>query len=110
MASIARIQKNRIRIDLQMTSGTIAARPNGPWQVSLGNAPGDCDHRTICPERASHDSLVEPLQGSSMGEMPTWGGVHPRSWILLPQADLYEPVRLNRISVAVGEFQLNCQT
>jgi hypothetical protein len=45
-----------------------------------------------------------------MDEMQTWGGVHPRSWILLPQADLHEPVRLNRISVAVEEFQLNCHT
>jgi|GEM_PF-3842254 len=35
----------------------------------------------------------------------TWGGVHPHSRILLPQADLREPLRLNRSLICVHQRQ-----
>jgi hypothetical protein len=40
----------------------------------------------------------------------TWGGVHPHSRILLPQADWREPVRLNRNSAEVDQQQLSLDT
>ena len=40
--------------------------------------------------------LLNPIQGALRDGTLTYGGVHPRSWILLPQADVYEAFRLNR--------------
>ena len=39
-----------------------------------------------------------------------WGGVHPSSWILLPQADSHEPFRLNHNIVSVDRRPLNSKT
>jgi len=39
---------------------------------------------------------AEPCQGSCSDGTLTWGGVHPHSRILLPQADMPEPFRLHR--------------
>ena len=38
--------------------------PTGHDKSALGNASGGIALRTICPERAAQNSLVEPLQGS----------------------------------------------
>lgn len=67
----------------------------------------DQKYFTALPERATQNSLAEPLQGSSLDRILTWGGAHPHSCILLPQADLHEPVRRNRSDVAVDPIQFN---
>ena len=83
--------------------------PTGLGKSAWGNAPVCIDHTTICPEGATQNRLVEPIQGSSLHGTLTWGGVHPRSWILLPQADVYEPVRLNRNNRSTIHFTNRCQ-
>ncbi len=83
--------------------------PTGLGKSAWGNAPVGIDHTTICPAGATQNRLVEPIQGSSLHGTLTWGGVHPRSWILLPQADVYEPVRLNRNNRSTIHFTNRCQ-
>ena len=70
--------------------------PTGLGKSAWGNAPGFNGTNTFCPERATQTSIAEPCQGSCSDGTSTWGGVHPHSRILLPQADMREPFRLHR--------------
>jgi len=79
---------------LKMESGTNSA------EHPLGHLAN-----TICPERATQNSIVEPFQGSYSDGISTWGGVHPHSRILLPQADMREPFRLSRSTHIVDQRQ-----
>ena len=54
--------------------------------------------------------LWNPFRAYDFDRTLTWGGIHPRSWILLSQADLLEPVRLNRNSADVDQQQLKLHT
>ena len=49
--------------------------------------------------------VTQRVTATLIAKTSTWGGVHPHSRILLPQADMREPFRLNRSTSCVDQRQ-----
>ena len=103
-----------VRVDPCVWGSIAAIRPNGPWQVSLGQRPQvSRAMKAFYPEMATQTSVAEPCQGSCPHGTSTWGGVHPHSQIHLPQADMPCAIGANRSFSGLNVKQLTsiyCQT